>query len=75
MLIQVADNGSGMTEQVKAKLFDPFFTTKEVDQGTGLGLSVSHNITKKHKGEIKCFSKPGQGDEFQIKLSVSQLLE
>ncbi len=76
VLIQVADNGSGMTEQVKAKLFDPFFTTKEVGQGTGLGLAISHQIiTKKHKGEIKCFSKPGQGAKFQIKLPVSQLSE
>lgn len=73
VLIQVVDNGSGMTEQVKAKLFDPFFTTKEVGQGTGLGLSVSHQIiTKRHNGEIKCFSKLGQGAKFQIKLPVSQ---
>jgi signal transduction histidine kinase len=71
--IRIADNGSGMTEEVKARLFDPFFTTKPVGQGTGLGLSISYQIiVDKHKGSIKCFSELGKGTEFVIEIPVKQ---
>jgi NO-binding membrane sensor protein with MHYT domain/signal transduction histidine kinase len=71
VLIQIADNGSGMTEDVKAKLFDPFFTTKPVGKGTGLGLAISYQIVvEKHEGELGCDSEPGQGTEFWIKIPV-----
>jgi signal transduction histidine kinase len=71
VLIQIADNGSGMTEDVKAKLFDPFFTTKPVGKGTGLGLAISYQIVvEKHEGELGCESEPGQGTEFWIKIPV-----
>ncbi|HLO84657.1 MAG TPA: PAS domain S-box protein [Nostocaceae cyanobacterium] len=69
--IRIADNGNGMTEEVKNKLFDPFFTTKPVGKGTGLGLSISYQIiVDKHTGELKCFSTPGQGTEFLIQIPV-----
>lgn len=71
--VQIADNGSGMTEEVKAKLFDPFFTTKQVGQGTGLGLSISYQIVvQKHGGELWCKSALGQGTEFWIEIPVRQ---
>lgn len=68
--IKIADNGVGMTDEIKGRLFDPFFTTKPVGQGTGLGLSISYKIIKKHKGELKCNSAPGLGAEFAIAIPI-----
>jgi two-component system NtrC family sensor kinase len=69
--ITIADNGIGMTEEVKNRLFDPFFTTKPVGKGTGLGLSISYQIVvEKHGGNFQCFSSPGQGAEFIIDLPI-----
>ena len=71
IIIRIADNGSGMTPEVKAQLFDPFFTTKPLGKGTGLGLSISHQIVvEKHKGILKCESVPGQGTEFWIEIPI-----
>ncbi len=71
VLIRIRDNGHGMTEQVKAKLFDPFFTTKPVGKGTGLGMSISYKIVvEKHGGALTCFSQPGKGAEFWIKVPL-----
>lgn len=68
-LIQIADNGIGMTAEVKQRLSDPMFTTKPVDKGTGLGLSISRQIIEeKHGGCLKCMSEPGNGAEFWIQL-------
>jgi PAS domain S-box-containing protein len=73
MVIRIADNGPGMTEQVKARIFDPFFTTKPVGTGTGLGLSISYQIVvEKHGGQLHCFSELGQGTEFAIKIPLWQ---
>lgn len=70
-LIQIADNGLGMTEAVINKVFDPFFTTKPVGKRTGLGLSISHQIvTEKHFGMLSCRSVIGQGTEFLIQLPL-----
>ncbi|GBE90699.1 PAS domain S-box protein [Nostoc cycadae] len=69
--IKIADNGSGMTEDVINRLFDPFFTTKPIGKGTGLGLSISYQIiVEKHGGSLECVSKPGKGTEFLIKIPV-----
>lgn len=79
--IHIADNGPGMTEEVRSKLFDPFFTTKPIGKGTGLGLSISYKIVvDKHHGKIFCNSAPQQGTEFVIQipklvLSIAQKLE
>ncbi len=71
ILVTIADNGLGIDEQVRSKLFDPFFTTKPVGKGTGLGLSLSYQIiVEKHGGQLNCFSTPGKGAEFLIKIPV-----
>ena len=71
--ITIADNGSGIPEDVKKRLFDPFFTTKPVGQGTGLGLSISYQtIVEGHQGELYCQSMPGQGAKFTIILPLKQ---
>jgi signal transduction histidine kinase len=74
VVIRIADNGPGMSEEVLPKIFDPFFTTKPVGSGTGLGLSISYQIVvDRHRGQIKCHSAIGQGTEFTIKLPVVQV--
>ncbi|MGD1913531.1 MAG: ATP-binding protein [Rivularia sp. (in: cyanobacteria)] len=71
--IHIADNGLGMTEEVRAKIFNPFFTTKPVGKGTGLGLAVSYQVVvDRHHGELKCSSTPGEGTEFIIEIPVKQ---
>ena len=71
LVIEVSDNGTGMTEQVKEKIFQPFFTTKPTGEGTGLGLSLSYDIvTKGHGGELRVETKEGMGTEFIIQLPI-----
>lgn len=71
--IRIADNGPGMSEDVKARLFEPFFTTKPMGKGTGLGLSISHQIVvEKHGGKLHCHSALGQGTEFVIEIPIQQ---
>ncbi|MDY7006708.1 MAG: GAF domain-containing protein [Cyanobacteriota bacterium] len=73
VLIKIADNGLGMTQEVKDKIFDLFFTTKDVGKGTGLGLSISYEIVvQKHGGQIFCNSQLGQGTEFIIQIPIHQ---
>jgi PAS domain S-box-containing protein len=70
--ITIADNGPGMTDAVQRRIFDPFFTTKEVGKGTGLGMSISHQIVvERHQGTITCESAPGEGAKFVIELPVN----
>ncbi len=73
--ITIADTGSGMTPEVKAKIFDPFFTTKRLGTGTGLGLSVAYGIIKKHQGHIDMQSEPGKGSVFTVWLPISPVIE
>jgi len=71
--ITVKDSGRGISPEFLPHIFDPFFSTKG-DVGTGLGLSVSYGIIKKHKGEIRVESKPGVGTTFTIELPVNRTL-
>ncbi len=68
----VKDTGIGMTEDVIKKIFIPFFTTKDVNEGTGLGLSVVHGIITSHKGMIKAESLVNKGSQFEIKIPITQ---
>jgi signal transduction histidine kinase len=67
--IRIRDNGTGIPEGVKDKIFNPFFTTKPTGEGTGLGLSMSHDIiVKQHGGSIDVETEPGLFTEFKIVL-------
>jgi signal transduction histidine kinase len=69
--ISIADNGQGMTEDVKQKIFDHLFTTKLVGKGTGLGLAIARQIVvEKHGGEIQVNSVLGRGTDFTIILAA-----
>ena len=67
--IRIRDNGTGVPQEVREKMFNPFFTTKPAGEGTGLGLSMSHDIVvKQHGGTIDVTSEPGSFTEFIITL-------
>jgi two-component system NtrC family sensor kinase len=67
--VRVKDNGTGIPEAVKAKIFQPFFTTKPTGDGTGLGLSLAHDIiVKTHGGTLTVKSQEGEGTEFNVTL-------
>lgn len=70
--IEVADTGIGIEPDNLQKIFDPFYTTKPVGQGTGLGLSLSYGIVKKHQGDISVRSEVGVGSTFRVELPVRQ---
>ncbi|MEG5057218.1 PAS domain S-box protein [Microcoleus sp. A2-C5] len=71
--IRIADNGSGIADQIKQRIFDPFYTTKPIGSGTGMGLAISHSIiVEKHKGKINCFSAIGKGTEFAIEIPIKR---
>ncbi len=67
--VTISDTGVGMTEEVRRKVFDPFFTTKGVTS-SGLGMSVSYGIIKRHGGEILVESQPGKGTTFTLHLPL-----
>jgi len=67
--IRIRDNGTGIADEVREKMFNPFFTTKPAGEGTGLGLSMSHDIiVKQHGGTIDVTTEPGKFTEFTILL-------
>ena len=67
--IKIWDNGGGIPAEVMDKIFNPFFTTKPPGEGTGLGLSLSHDIVvKQHAGSIEVDTRPGEFTEFKITL-------
>jgi signal transduction histidine kinase len=68
VVIEVEDDGPGISDEIKAKIFEPFFTTKPAGQGTGLGLSVTYGIIKDHGGDIRIEDVPGGGTRFVVSL-------
>ncbi|MBE9118140.1 AAA family ATPase [Lusitaniella coriacea LEGE 07157] len=71
VIIRIADNGKGMSEEVQKKVFEHLFTTKGVGKGTGLGLSISRQIVEeKHEGKLICTSQLSKGTEFAIYLPL-----
>ena len=70
--ISITDTGQGIPPERMARIFDPFYTTKPVGQGTGLGLSVSYGIVKKHGGRVDGQSQTGAGTTFTIPLPIKR---
>jgi signal transduction histidine kinase len=69
-VVEITDDGPGITDDVRSRVFDPFFTTKEPGKGTGLGLSTSFSIvTEKHHGSITVQSRPGE-TTFTVRLPI-----
>jgi len=71
VVVEIADNGPGISPEVQPHIFEPFFTTKGVGEGTGLGLDTVQRIVKKHRGNIQVRSKPGDTC-FQVRLPLAQ---
>lgn len=71
IIIEVADTGSGITQEDMPKIFEPFFTTKEIGKGTGLGLAVCYGIISEHSGRISVRSTVGKGTTFSIFLPAA----
>ncbi len=71
VVVEIGDNGPGISPEVKPHIFEPFFTTKGVGEGTGLGLDTVQRIVKKHRGSIQVTSKPGD-TRFQVWLPLAE---
>jgi signal transduction histidine kinase len=71
VVVEIGDNGPGISPAVRPHIFEPFFTTKAVGQGTGLGLDTVQRIVRKHRGNIQVHSEPGD-TRFQVRLPLSE---
>ena len=71
ILIEIKDNGTGMSNHVMKQIYEPFFTTKTKGRGTGLGMSAAFGIIKSHHGMIKIYSKVNVGTTIKIFLPLS----
>jgi signal transduction histidine kinase len=71
VVVEIGDNGPGISPEIKSHIFDPFFTTKGVGEGTGLGLDTVQRIVKKHHGNVQVTSKPGD-TRFQVWLPLAE---
>jgi two-component system, NtrC family, sensor kinase len=72
VVIEVADNGCGIPDDVLPQIFDPFFTTKAIGDGTGLGLSITHAMVSDHGGRMEVESASGQGSRFRVILPLAR---
>jgi signal transduction histidine kinase len=71
VVVEIGDNGPGISPEIKPHIFEPFFTTKAVGEGTGLGLDSVQRIVRKHSGNIQVNSKPGD-TRFQVWLPLAE---
>jgi signal transduction histidine kinase len=71
VVVEIGDNGPGISPEIQSHIFEPFFTTKGVGDGTGLGLDTVQRIVKKHRGNIQVISKPGE-TRFQVRLPLAE---
>lgn len=69
VMVEIRDNGAGIPFELRSRIFEPFFTTKPVGEGTGLGLDTVAKIVRKHRGNIRFESKPGDTC-FQVRLPL-----
>ena len=74
VVVEIGDNGPGISSEIKPHIFEPFFTTKGVGQGTGLGLDTVQRIVNKHRGHIQVTSEPGD-TRFQVWLPLAEARE
>lgn len=72
VVVQIQDNGSGMSEEVQAQMFEPFFTTKRAGEGTGLGMALTASYIKEHKASIEVRSKINAGTTFTIRFPLER---
>jgi signal transduction histidine kinase len=72
VVVEIGDNGPGISPEIEAHIFEPFFTTKAVGEGTGLGLDTVQRIVRKHRGNIQVESKPGD-TRFQVRLPLAEV--
>ena len=73
VILEIRDNGSGMTPETAEKIFDPFFTTKDPDKGTGLGLSICKSIVESFGGAIDFSTTEGEGTTFLISFRCASI--
>lgn len=70
VIIEIQDDGKGMTDEQKEKIFEPFFTTKPIGSGTGLGMSISYKVISTHNGKIDVKSKLNEGTTISLTLPI-----
>jgi signal transduction histidine kinase len=70
VVVEIGDDGPGISPEIRSHIFEPFFTTKAVGEGTGLGLDTAQRIVKRHRGNIRVDSKPGD-TRFQVRLPLA----
>lgn len=71
VVVSIQDTGTGIPENIHAKIFDQFFTTKPVGKGTGQGLAIARTVIARHQGELSFDSKVGEGSTFYVRLPAS----
>ena len=75
IVIEIEDNGAGISHDTLKNIFDPFFTTKSTGEGTGLGLYVSYGIIQEHGGRIEVLSDVGKGAVFRLRFPLINIAE
>jgi signal transduction histidine kinase len=68
-IVEIGDNGPGVSKEIRSRIFEPFFTTKKVGAGTGLGLDTAMRIVRKHHGAMDLTSQPGD-TRFRVRLPI-----